>query len=838
MFALRYWLGQLRRPTLQLLLMALILSVASMSSVGIFSARLESALLRDASQMLGGDVVVQTKRPLDKTDWWPQVAKQFGSTVQFAESVSFPSVVPSAQTDLLVALKAVGERYPLRGSLLVRGANGLQETVTHGPAAGEAWVDEGVLGSLGLQLGDSLTLGSYSLRLTRVLLIEPDRGVGFANFAPRVMFNQADLAATQLLGPGARATWRLYAAADASTIANLKSHLKTRLPVSDTLETLEGGRPEVSGTLERARDFLSLAALMGTLVACVGIALVAHLHARQQSSEWAVLKSMGFAPSRLRLLWVQGMFALAFAGGLLGLILGFGAHFALVELLGRLLGVTLPWAGWSVVPVGFAMAFLLLLGFAGWPTFQSLRISPMAVIRDQASARTPFWVRIAPLVLGGLTALVLATSVVSNEQLAVLVVFGLLILAAVLATLLWVGLKIAAKLEHLGFAPNRPLSVGRVPVFKHLQKRQRLLIIQGVGLSLGLSALFILAVVQGDLIDRWQAVVPKDAPNRFVFNIQPEQVEPLAATLGKTLDQTAALYPMVRGRLVGIGETIIEADTFQNADAKRMVEREFNLSFATDLPKGNQVIEGQWFAADALEPQASIESSVAERLKIRLGDELSFDVAGQIVRAKVTSIRKLRWDSMNVNFYVIFPPATLANQPQTWITAFHAPDSVALELSRTLLRQYPNLTVLDTGLVIQQLRKILGQVSQAVQFVFGFTVIAGGLVIAACVLTGAQQRSREAAIQRAMGASAAQLQRAAFLELCYVGALSGLMAGLAAQSIGWALARFVFLFDYRLNGMMVLLAILMGVLLALAFGAWNVRKVCTAPVMQTLRATQ
>lgn len=829
MTSIQYWAWQSRRASFRLLFLALTLAVAAISSVGVFSARIEAALKRDASQMLGGDLVIESKRDIAAAPWLPLLGKPDYKGIQTANSVQFPSVLPADRADLLVSMKAVDNTYPLRGKLRTLNAQGQEEEVAHGPAAGEAWVDQGVLGSLDIALGAVVSIGETQLPVSRVILVEPDRGGGFVNFAPRVMINAADLERTGLLGVGSRATWRLYMQGPQPVLDKLKNEIAPLLTPVEEVETLENGRPEVNGTLSRANDFLSMAALIGTLVACVGIALVSHLFASEQARELAILKSLGFTPRRLLRLWLMGLLMLTLMAGLVGVGLGWLAHWGLLALLAELVGVNLPVAGLHYFPLGIGLAGLLLLGFAAVPTWNALKAPAVAVIRHQSPRNQGLQVQLTVL-FGVASALAMCLLIVENWKLAMLLFTGFAATSVVFAGVFWFLLKALAGVGGRGLR-----AAARIDVFQSMAKRAGMLVLQGVALALGLSALLMLSVVQGDLIDRWQDVIPSNAPNRFVFNIQPDQVEQVKTELQAAAESDVRLYPMVRGRLNAVNGQTITADTYEDQRAKNLVQREFNLSFSDILPSQNTVEQGQWFDADPSKAQVSLENSMAERLGLVLGDELTFDIAGTPVSAEVTSIRDLRWDSMEVNFYVVFPTRLLVDFPQTWITSVYLPESSAVQTSRKLVREFPNLTVLDTALVISQLRKILAQVSQAVQFVFVFTVLAGGLVVVACVLTGARARTREAAIYRALGASTAQLQRAAWIELGLVGALAGLVAALAAQGLGWGVAHFVFEFEYTLSALNLAAGVLGGALVSLVFGAWSVNRVCKAPVLVTLR---
>ncbi|MDX1668457.1 MAG: FtsX-like permease family protein [Limnobacter sp.] len=829
MFILQFWVRQSRRASFRILFLALVLAVSAISSVGVFSARLEAALLRDATHMLGGDVVVETRRKPVDTSWQALLKQPPYQSLSSAQSAVFPSVIPSERVDLLVSLKAVNNNYPLRGELLLQDSTGKESAFKGAPAPGEVWVDQGVLGSLGIELGDSVQVGNLSMAVTRVILIEPDRGGGFVNFAPRLMMNMSELEASGLIGVGSRVRWNYYLAGDSATVESFKKEVRPLLSPVDELETIEAGRPEMSNTLSRAKDFLSMSALIGTLVACVGISLVASLFAREQARELAVLKSLGFKPRQLLKIWVLGLSGLALTAGLVGVALGWAAHWGLMVLLADLVSVQLPLAGLAYFPFGIGLAAVLLLGFAAVPIGYALSEPAVAVIRDQKLKSGGMQFALM-LVFGVTTTLLVCLAIVQNTTLAFLLFGGFVAVSAVFSLLFWLLLKALVVVDRTAGKGG-----GRIAIFQSMSRRSSILVLQGVSLSLGLAALMILAVVQGDLIDRWQEVVPDNAPNRFVFNIQPDQVDSISKQVDQVVDAPVQLFPMIRGRLAAINGTELTAESFDNERAQRLIQREFNISFTDDLPKYNTVVQGQWFEQGTTEPQVSIESSVADRLDLAVGDLVTFDFAGSRLDAKVSSVRDLRWDSMEVNFYVIFPPKVLQDYPQTWITAFYAPEPTVSELSRDLVRQFPNITVLDTARVIDQIRDILGKVSRAVQFVFLFTVAAGGLVVVACVLTGARARTRESAIYRALGASTSQLQKAAWWELATIGALAGLVAAVAAQALGWGVAHFVFEFDYFIAPWHVLIGLLVGAMVSVGFGVWSVKKVCAAPVMTTLR---
>ena len=831
MFALQFWLQQSRRASFRILVCALVLAVAAISSVGVFSARLDAALMRDANQMLGGDLVIESRQAPHNADWKTLLQEIEFSAIKIAESVVFTSVLPSEKTDLLVSVKAVSQTYPLVGQMVLKNAKGQEERLTSGPQSGVAWVDQSVMGSLNINIGDFISLGQQRFQVQKTILIEPDRGPGFMNFAPRVMITLENLNSTGLIGPGSRVRWNTYLMGEDTIIERFKLAVQPKLLPNEEIETLENDRPEVSASLARAQNILAMSALVGTLVACIGIALVSHLFSQEQSRELAILKSLGYSPRYLTKIWLIGLAGLTFSAGLMGVGLGWLAHWVLLALLADLLGVNLPFAGLYFLPFGVFLAGLFLIGFAVVPAYFSLQQPASAVIRqhDLSSNRK---LTLFSIVFAIIAALLISFLVVKDSLLVLLLCGGFIVVSFVFAGLFWLLLKALAVFEHIF-----QVRTTQITVFQNMFRRAPSLVIQGVSLSLGLSALFVLAVIQGDLVQRWQTMLPVNTPNRFVFNIQPDQVQGVRDSVATMTSQPLDMFPMVRGRLVKINGKKIQADSYDNPRAQRLVEREFNISFTNILPSNNQLDRGQWFRSDAQRFEVSIESGVAQRLGLSIGDWLTFDFAGQAIQAELTNTRSLNWDSMEVNFVVIFPPHVLQNFPQTWITALYAEEPTISEKSRQLVRQFPNITILDVGLVIQQLKAILNQVGQAVQFIFLFTLISGGLVVMACILSSARTRTRESAILRTLGASSRQLIRAAWLELTVLGGLAGLVAAIAAQVLGWAIAAFVFDFSYVLSISSVITGLVLGILVSVLFGAWSIRRVCLTPVMQTLRNT-
>ncbi len=828
-----------RAGELRLLVAALAIAVAALSAVGFFVDRMNSALQRDAAQLLGGDLVVRSDYPLPRS--WRDEAQRRGLRV--ADTVVFPSMAATGQGDeadsRLVSVKAVSADYPLRGTLTLASA-GREQELQGAPPAGTAWVDPAFLLTRGVQEGDVLQLGERRFRIAASIINEKDRGAGSMNFAPRVMIALSDLQATGLVGQGARVTYRTQLAGDTATVATFQRWLDAEIRRTEIrgvqVESLESGRPEMRTTLDRARQFLSLVGLLTAMLAALAIAMAARRFMQRHVDACAMLRCLGLTQSDVTRLYVIAFVLVGIAGGLLGAALGFLAHYLLLQWLGALLTTALPPPGILPAVQGVLTGLLLLLGFAMPPILQLRNVPHNRVIRREQVAPKAF-------TLGGY-AMALACFVVllvwqaRDTRLGLLTAGGFLLALGASALVAWLVLRAlqwlrmpAALGTRFGTRGNAALAAWHFAQAS-LRRRPGASSLQIVALALGLMALLLLTVVRDDLLSAWRKATPPDAPNHFMINIQPEQREPIAATLQQTGIRDAALYPMIRGRLVQLDGRSIGPDSYADERAQRLVDREFNLSTMATLPPQNTVVEGRWF--DGKTAEASVEQGLAKTLGLKLGDQLRFDVAGMPVDATVTSIRKLDWSSMRVNFFVILSPAAAQTLPGTWITAFHLPPSDHALVNR-LMRDYPNLTIVDVGSMVAQAQQVIGQVVGAVEFLFLFTLAAGVMVLAAAMLVSQQERMHEAGLLRALGATRLQLSQAQWLECVLVGACAGLLAATGASRVGWVLARQVFEFDWVFSPSLWLAGMAIGIACALAGGWAGLRNVLSRPPMLTLR---
>jgi putative ABC transport system permease protein len=827
----RGFLRDWRSGELRLLIGSLLVAVAAMSSVGFFVDRFRGGLERDAAQLLGADLVLISDQPIA-----PAVvdeARSFG--LNTAETVTFPSmavggddagtnVEPATQ---LSAVKAVSPGYPLRGNLRTAAAPGVADAPAADlPASGTVWVDAALLPALHVAVGGFIALGDKRFRVDRLITLEPDRGISFVNLSPRVLMRLDDLAATNLIQAGSRETHRLLVAGPAGRVEAFRKALTPRLARGQRLETLEGGRPEVRNTLDRAERFLALVALLTAMLAALAVALAARRYTERHLDGTAVMRCLGVTQNALLVTHVTEFLIVGLVGSVAGVVIGYAAHFVFVALLGALLQTTLPQpSAWPALR-GVLVGLVLLCGFALPPVVQLRQVAPVRVLRRDVGL--PRGGTIVGYLIGIVAFAALTLWSAGDVKVGAITLGGFVAAFAVFTLLAFLALRALAAARH-----GAKMDASWRFALASMQRRPLNTIVQTVAIAIGLMALLLLSVTRTDLVDAWRRTVPPDAPNRFVINVLPDQRDTFAALMKGEHLTNFDLAPMVRGRLVAINGKPVVVANFQGDQAQRLVDREFNLSYMTALPAHNRVVAGQWFAPDASD-EISIEEGIAKTLGVKLGDRLRYEIAGVAAEGRVTSIRKLDWDSMRVNFFVIFPPKTLAPMAQTWISAFHLDEADATFTSR-LVQRFPNITVIDTGALFRQIQSIVDQVVRAVEFLFGFTLCAGVLVLYAALLSSRDERIREAALLRALGASRRQLTRAHLAEFVGVGLLAGLLAAAGATVIGWVLATRAFDFPYSFGVAAWLLGIVAGVVLALVGGWLGLRPVLREPPLRTLR---
>ncbi|MDP4621445.1 MAG: ABC transporter permease, partial [Hydrogenophaga sp.] len=648
----------------------------------------------------------------------------------------------------------------------------------------------------------------------------------------RVMIHQDDIPATGLVQPASRLNYRLAVAGEPTAVASFttwaEQTLETQKLRGVRLDSLEGGRPEMQRTLGRAEKFLNLVALLAALLCAVAVAIAARGFAQRHLDDCAMLRVLGVPQATMARAYLLEFTLVGVLASGLGLMLGFAVHHAFVFLLSGLVSVNLPAAGWTPVALGMGMGMTLMLAFGLPPVLQLAQVPPLRVIRREVGQIKPATVGVIGLGLLGFAALLL---VASRDWL----LGGIAVGGFAVAVLLFAGVAYAAVRLLRASVNESTAPRALVLATRQLSARPAYAVVQISALSVGLLALVLLVLLRTDLISSWRNATPPDAPNRFVINVQPDQGESFQQALRDGGVGPFDWYPMIRGRLATINDQAVNAESYADDRVARLVEREFNLSHTATLPDLNEVVEGQWIDN---EPGAiSIEAGLAKDLGLVVGDRLGFDIAGQLVQARITSVRKLDWASMRVNFFVVFTQGQMPDVPLTYISAFQAPPDPGFD--NRLVRQFPNITQVDLTQTLAQVQRVLGQVIAAVEFLFVFTLAAGLVVLMTAITATRGEREREFAILRAVGASSALLRQVQRIELLGVGLLAGFLASVVAVAVGWALARWVFEFAWTPQIWVPLAGSVGGAVLALLAGWWGLRGVLNTPVMTTLRrATQ
>ncbi|MCF8208149.1 MAG: FtsX-like permease family protein [Rhodoferax sp.] len=828
----------LRSGDLRLLMVAVTLAVAALTAVGFFADRLKGGLQRDARQLLGGDAVVSSDNPTPAV--FVEKARALGLSV--VGTLGFPTMARAQDTQggaaKLVALKAVEAGYPLRGTLRIAKAPATPDAPTRDiPAPGQAWVDAALLEGLGLKVGDPVLLGDARLTIAAILVLEPDRGAGFMSFAPRVMVNSADIAATRLVQPASRLTYRMAVAGEDPAVRQFVDWADVQVkPAAATgagrsaqvrgarIESLQSGRPEMSQTLDRAEKFLSLIALLAALLSAVAVALAARAFAAGHLDDCAMLRVLGLSQRTIASAYTLEFTLVGLFASALGAAIGYAVQSLFVLLLAGLVDASLPAATVWPLLLGLGMGLTLLLAFGLPPVLQLAQVPPLRVIRRDVGNLKPASLGVLTVGVAGFAALLLAVS--SDLKLGLIAVGGFAAAVLIFAGLSWLAVKLLRLTVNESTAPR-----WLVLATRQMSARPAYTVVQVSALAVGLLALVLLVLLRTDLINSWRKATPPDAPNRFVINVMPDQEAAFQESLKASGVSKYDWYPMIRGRLVAVNGRTVSPDDYLEDRAKRLVDREFNVSYSLKLPERNEVVAGRWQEEEA--GAISMEEGIANTLNVKLGDTLRFDVGGMQSEARVTSLRKVDWGSLRANFFVIYPVSRLDDLPTTFMGAYKAPATPGFD--NALVRQFPNITNVDMTTTIAQVQRVLDQVIGAVEFLFVFTLAAGLVVLFAAVTATREERAREFAIMRAVGARASLLRQVQRAELAGVGLLAGFLASVVASAVGWAMARFVFEFEWTVALWVPLVGALAGAVLALAAGWWGLRDVLRRPVVETLR---
>jgi putative ABC transport system permease protein len=830
---------QLRRDLaagdIRILASALILAVIAVTAVGFVTDRAERALAIEANRLLGGDAVVRGDAPI--AGKLRTAANLPG--LKRTETVELPTmirVLPRGSGDAqssddarlkLGELRALGAGFPLRGEFRILDARG-ERNVEGGPAAGSVWLSRAGADALDARVGDTIGVGTAELRLAALVLQEPDGAIDYFNVAPKVFLDLKDLPKTGLIQQGSRVGYRLVVAGEANAVERFVAAARPALGRGQRLETIADARPEIRSALDRAGRFLGLAALVSVVLAAVAVAMAARRHSARHLSGAAVMRCLGASQRTLAGIHIGELLILGVIASLIGIVIAFVLQWAIGLWLSDALKVSIPPAGIAPALQGLAVGLVVLMAFGAPPVLALRRVPALRVLRRDLDATEPSAWLVALAGFGGLAALLWWQA--GSASLGFAMLAGI---AATLGALALIALLLIILVRRARGRLRGSLRYG----LANVSRRAGTSIAQVSALGLGLMALLLLTFVRTDLLDRWRLSLSADAPNRFIINVQQDQLADMRGFIAEQGIAPPTLYPMVRGRLIErngkpAGGTQYAAD---DERARRWAEREFNLSSAEAMGEDNKIVAGKlWAKGHRGAPEISVEEEFAATLGWSVGDRVAFDIAGQRIDARVTSLRTVEWESFKPNFFVVFSPGALDGYPASYITAVKIPPE-RTRFTASLVERFPNLSVIDVDAIITQVKSIGDQVAMVVQVVFWFSLAAGVLVLLAAVSASQDERLQEGAVMRALGGSRRQLRLAQASEFAAIGLLSGLVAAIAASILAGVVATRVFDLPWDTNWAMAATGAAIGVLAALAAGLFATRRVLDVAPSVTLR---
>ena len=820
--ALRLLWRDSRSGELTLLILALIIAVSSSTAIALFSDRLQRTMNHQAAELLGADLVIASPEVI-APEWLEQASQLHLTTARTAE---FPSVLIEHDELLLTSVKAISDTYPLRGFLKTSDGDLRAETIAHhGPGLGTAWLDKRILSALKLKLGDTITVGEKPLLVTKTITYEPDKKGDFFSFSPRVMINELDLLATGVIQPGSQVHYYFQFIGDVSALEAYKEWLNPQLNPSQRIMDSHDNRPELSSALDRAERYLGLSSILVILIAGVAIAMATTRYTERHFNATALLRCLGLKQREILWLYSSQFIVLGLFASAMGTALGYCSQVGLFYILRELLPQPIAMPNLDSLFFGFIIGMVVLLGFALPPLLRLKQVSPLRVLRRELEPRQPaVWlvyglaISIISLLIWKYTHDLKMTTSVLGVGLITLMVLGLLMMALLkLMHKRLDGMSLLWRLSLQGLLRNNRASISQILAF-----------------SITLVAMLLSFNVRNDIINDWQQQLPKDAPNHFALNIFPNQVQEFKEELTQQHITGSEFYPVVKGRLTAINDQAVQKRVSKDSKGDNAIHRDLSLTWAENLPNENKLQAGEWWT-DTLPGQVSVEQKLAESLTIKVGDSLTFTVGSQQLHATVANIRSLHWDTMRPNFYMVFSPATLDAFPSTFITSFYLAESQK-ELLNALVKKFPSTTILEVDLILQQFKTLLTQLTQAINFLLYFALMAGFIVLLAAVYSTLDQRIYEGALMRTLGASRRLLRTAHFIEFSVLGLMSGVLAVMISEFMLLALYTQVLHISYHPNFYLWLLVPVTNAVLISIVGCWGVRQVLNKPPLQVLRA--
>ena len=782
LLAVRFMRQTVRQRSFRVLMASLVVATATVITIGLFQLALGKALLSGSAELMAADRQLNSTKPVEID--LASMAEQH--QLEWAEGITFRTMLSHRDEMQLVAVKAVSEAYPLKG-VVERKMNPGEEVQAsrQGPIPGEVWVSERLLGLLGVNVGESVGLGTRQLKVGAILVKEPDMQVGFEALAPRVLISVEDARNSGLLMPGSRVDFVYYFAGDEERLRQFEEILTPQLIPGQRFQGVREGRPQVANSLNKAEQYLSLGGVLALALTFIAILIAGREFSLSQFDQVGLLKALGCTHARIRTVyfWILGVASVA--GGGLGILLGtlfFSVGAGMLSEVTDLPGI--DELGWITVSRLFGLSLLSALvctyAFLVPMLSRFKRLSPMIVFRQSDEViRLPLLVVVLnACILGGLL-----VAYVGVLKLVVGLLVGLallLTLSAVLVGLVLKGLTVLSKGSWFTRYPGFILKLG----FHHLARHQQQVSAQVFSLSAAVMVLVILTLTRTTLVSEWRSSLPEHAPNHFLINIAPDDVAPLQDLLNETRVEISAFYPMTRGRLVTINQKPVKEVVSKEQEVGAL-NRELNLTWSDQIPESNALLSGSWWeTADESDPSnipmVSVESQLASRLGVVVGDELGFLIGSRPLNAKVMSIRSVQWDSLKPNFYMVFNPGALLDFPATSITSFYLEPEKKWVLNR-IQQDYPTVSILEVDQFIARIQKIIDQVSGAIELLLILVGAGSVLVVISIINTSIKIRLKEGAMVRALGGSSSLLTGGQLTEYITVGLMASIWGIICAE---------------------------------------------------------
>jgi len=824
LYALRTFGRELRSGEVIVLLAAVALAVAALTAVGFLTDRIGRAVERQANEVLAADLRLRTPDPIPAA--WHEMAADYG--LRSAETQTFPSVVFASDLSSLATIKGVSDGYPLRGEVRISDQLFGEQRVAEGiPVSGTIWTDGALMARLGVDVGDSISVGESTLTIGAVLTYRPDQSIGFASLAPSLVINTLDLPATALVSEGSRVSYALLVAGEAEVVDEFYEAIEVLLPDSVRSRNRQEGSDRAGQAADRAQRFLSLTAVISLLLSAVAIAMSARRFAHRRMDAVALMKSLGASQKFVITAASVQLVLLGVFGVLIGSLVGFVVEMLVTSMLADVIQGDLPAVGLTPVILASGSAMILLIGFALPSLIQLRDTPPLRVLRHDEMPPAPSRILVAGTALVAVT--VMLYQAIGDGLMLAIVLGGML----VVSTILYVAGRglvslIGRSRGGVGIAWRYGLA--------NVARRGRDSAIQIVAFGLGLTVLLLLTFVRTDLLEGWQETLDANAPNRFLINIQPHERESIARIFADGGIEVPQFVPMVRARMRTINGEDVKTREYPVEDGKWMANREQNLTWAEEVSSSNELVAGEWWPENyAGEPLVSLEEDAAKELGVEIGDHLSFLVAGQEIEAKVSSTRKIDWNSFQPNFFMVMSPGALVGYPTTFVSGARISGDGKESLIK-LVRTHPTVSVIDIDAILLQITGILDKVSLAVQAVFVFTLAAGIAVLFAAVQSTIDERRFESAMLRALGVRRRTVLSGVLTEFAALGFAAGLLASAGASILAAIVTVQLFELEYTFNPALWSAGLVGGVALVCISGFIAARGAINAPPVDVLRA--